>query len=95
MFVVPISHAEARRLQLLSPKRRLAIACWVDDQFDTERPLALAHPPRDLDECVHWRCDPDSGVTGIVYLYRGRVLYRASTQYGFTYWDLGRLPSGL
>ena len=85
----------ARTFASLSPKRRLAIACWIDDQFDLERPLALTHPPRDLFDAPNWKADPYSGVTGTIFLYRGRVLYRASTAHGYVFWDVGRLPKEL
>ena len=70
-----------------------AISQWVNDQFETANPVELAAPPHTA-HLRHFATDPNSGVSGLVYLALGHVYYQ-----GFgpnePWWDLGPLPDDL
>jgi hypothetical protein len=76
--------------------RKFAISSWVNDQFEIASPTELRHKPRDVDDHPHWGSDPNSGVTGDVYLAERVVYYYApDTPPRSGWWDMGRLPSNL
>lgn len=76
--------------------REFAISSWINDQFETGSPRELRRRPRDVDDHPHWKSDPNSGVTGEVYLAERVVYYYApDTPPRSGWWSMGRLPSNL
>jgi hypothetical protein len=76
--------------------RKFAISSWVNDQFETASLRELGHGPRDVDDHPHGKSDPNSGVTGEVYLAERVVYYHApDTPPRPGWWNMGRLPSNL
>jgi len=76
-------------------KRKFAISSWVNDQFEIASPRELRRRPRDVDDHPHWKSDPNSGVTGEVYLAGQFVYYYAPDPAGSGWWSMGRLPPNL
>jgi hypothetical protein len=77
-------------------KRQFEISEWINDQFEISEPTELAEPPREPDHYPHWASDPNSGVTGEVYLGVGVVYYFApDTPPKSGWWDMGPLPKNL
>jgi hypothetical protein len=84
------------RVTSIPTSRKFAISSWVNDQFETASPRELRHRPRDVDDHPHWKSDPNSGVTGEVYLAERVVYYYApDTPPRSGWWSMGRLPSNL
>lgn len=80
----------------LADDKKLAISSWVNDQFETGSPIELRRRPRDVDDLPHWKSDPNSGVTGDVYLGDRDVSYHApDTPPRSGWWNMGLLPSNL
>jgi hypothetical protein len=75
--------------------RRFAISSWVNDQFETASPRELKRRPRDVDDFPHWKSDPNSGVTGDVYLAPRVVYYHAPDPRGSGWWTMGPPPPNL
>jgi hypothetical protein len=72
------------------------ISKWVNDQFETGQPQELNHPPHDPDDLPHWTSDPESGITGVVYLGEREVYYYAPDIKPKTgWWKMGPLPAAL
>jgi hypothetical protein len=79
-----------------SPDRQQLISSWVSDQFEMTRPRTLAAPPDALAACQRWESDPDSGITGTVYVSDDKVYYSATMGSGkMGWWDVGPLPAAL
>jgi hypothetical protein len=77
-------------------RTKFAISSWVNDQFETASPKELRHKPLGVDKYPHWTSDPNSGVTGEVYLAERVVYYYApDTPPGTGWWSMGRLPPNL
>ena len=79
----------------LPTTRKFAISSWVNDQFEGGSPKELRRRPRDLEDYPHWKSDPNSGVTGEVYLAERVVYYYAPDPAGSGWWNMGRLPPNL
>ena len=76
--------------------KKFAISSWVNDQFEIASPKELRRPPHDVDDLPHWKSDPNSGVTGDVYLGDREVYYYApDTPPRSGWWNMGPLPSNL
>ena len=81
---------------MIPVNKEFAISSWVNDQFETASPRQLEDAPDDVDDYVHWVSDPNSGITGTVYLARHhRVYYSADDQGKLLWWDIGILPPNL
>ena len=81
----------------ISTQRKFEISKWINDQFETGEPPEIPHPPRDLDDDASWQSDPDSGITGTVYLAPETVYYSipAPTPSQTGWWNMGQLPERL
>jgi hypothetical protein len=76
--------------------RQLAISKWVNDEFEVAEPTELDDRPRDLDDYPSWKSDPESGVTGTVYLAKETVYYYAyDTPPRSGWWSMGPSPPEL
>jgi hypothetical protein len=79
-----------------STRKKFAISSWVNDEFETGSPTELRRRPRDVEDRPHWASDPNSGVTGEVYLAKRAVYYFApDTPPRSGWWNMGPLPSTL
>jgi hypothetical protein len=75
---------------------RFEISSWVNDQFEIANPTSLHRKPNGVMHHPHWNSDPNSGVTGTVYLAPRVVYYSNPLQGGKTaWWDMGPLPDKL
>jgi hypothetical protein len=80
----------------LSQGRKLAISSWVNSQFEIATPRELRRKPHDVARHPHWKSDPQSGVTGDVYLATREVYYYApDTPPRSGWWNMGPLPPNL
>lgn len=80
----------------LPDDKKFAISSWVNDQFEIASPTELRGAPHDVDDLLHWKSDPNSGVTGDVYLGDREVYYYApDTPPRSGWWNMGSLPSNL
>ena len=76
--------------------KQFAISSWVNDQFEIALPEELDDAPHDVDDHPHWTSDPNSGVTGDVYLAEREVYYYApDTPPKSGWWNMGPLPANL
>jgi len=79
-------------------QRQLEISEWVNGQFETGEPPELKQRPHDVDDYRHWKSNPESGITGTVYLARHTVYYYAADADkppNTGWWDMGPLPENL
>jgi hypothetical protein len=85
------------RMHEISERRRFEISTWVNDQLEGPSAPEIPKPHRDLDDYPSWRSDPDTGITGTVYLAPETVYYSIpdppADQTGW--WDIGELPESL
>jgi hypothetical protein len=81
----------------ISPERQLEISTWINDEFEVGEPPPLEHAPRDVDDYPSWKSDPESGVTGTVYLAPHTVYYNVpnNPKPEPQWWDVGELPERL
>jgi hypothetical protein len=78
----------------ITSDQQLAISSWVNDQFEVAEPEELRRAPDDVDDLPHWTSNPDSGVTGDVYLGDREVYYFApDTPPKSGWWNMGPLPA--
>jgi hypothetical protein len=77
--------------------RQFAISEWINNRFEgNELPTELDRRPHDVDDYPHWASDPNSGITGEVYLGKRVVYYFApDTPPKSGWWDMGPLPENL
>lgn len=74
---------------------RFEISSWVNDRFEIANPTALSRMPHNVIHRPHWKSDPNSGVTGTVYL-APRTVYYSNPDRGKTdWWNIGPLPDSL
>jgi hypothetical protein len=80
-------------------QRQLEISEWVDNQLEgAAPPPELKQRPHDVDDYPHWESNPQSGITGTVYLARHTVYYYAADADkppNTGWWDIGPLPENL
>jgi hypothetical protein len=85
-------------LRHVPPQRQLEISEWVNGQFEIGEPPELKHAPHDVDDYPSWESNPESGLTGTVYLARHTVYYYAADADkppNTGWWDMGQLPANL
>jgi len=70
-----------------------AISNWINDQFEIASPTQLEAPPN-LRHLRHFATDPDSGVSGMVYVGSDHVYYQGDGP-NEPWWDMGGLTTGL
>jgi hypothetical protein len=83
-----------RAVTSIPTRRKFAISSWVNDQFE-DSPKELRRRPRDVEDYPHWKSDPNSGVTGEVYLAPRVVYYYSPDPPRSGWWNMGRLPPNL
>jgi len=83
-------------MRVIPPSDQLQISEWVERRFETAEPEELAHRPGDLDDYPSRQSDPQSGLTGTVYLADDKVYYYAAdTPPKSGRWGVGALPPEL
>jgi hypothetical protein len=96
--VATIERRKTAKFSSLPPADvQLAISSWVNDQFETASPTQLPNAPKRARRYPHWTSDPNSGITGDVYLVRELVYYTCEVADGkpWLWWRIGRLPDQL
>ncbi|HZS41821.1 MAG TPA: hypothetical protein VFF06_33560 [Polyangia bacterium] len=80
----------------LTKQQKFAISSWVNDQFESGGPEQIKKTPKNIAKFPHWKSDPNSGITGTVYLDKWIVFYSAVVAPKVTHWwNLGPLPANL
>jgi hypothetical protein len=81
--------------KLPSPRVRLAICNWINDQFETTSLTQLPNPPT-IRDCAVWTCLPSSDLVGVTYLAGRTVYYSSSNGVNNTaWWRIGVVPASV